>query len=117
MLDQTPWNAVTFGVTFLLVAFAAVVGAQSVRKARNFYSDILEKHRPVIAQKQRKAFAEGTSAFYHDFIVLFEPLRRVCREHREKYEPQLKVIGTTETSLAELERILAPVEKALSSRK
>ncbi|MDP4939604.1 MAG: hypothetical protein NWR21_09845 [Verrucomicrobiales bacterium] len=75
------------------------------------------KASPVIAQKQRNAFAEGTTAFYHDFTALFEPLRRVCREHREKYEPQLKVIVTAEASLAELERILAPVEKALSSRK
>ena len=117
MLKQTPWNAVTFGAASLLLAFAAVVGAQSVRKARGFYTAILEKHRPVIAQKQRNAFAEGTTAFYHDFTALFEPLRRVCREHREKYEPQLKVIVTAEASLAKLERILAPVEKALSSRK
>lgn len=117
MLDQTPWNAIAFGVASVLLACAAGVGGRSVRKARNFYTDILETHRPIIAQKQREAFAAGTSAFYHDFIVLFEPLRRVCREHREKYEPQLKVIGQTEALLAELERILAPVEKALSSRK
>ena len=117
MLEQTPWNAIVFGLASILLLFGAITGTQSVRKARAFYTGILENHRPIIAQKQRKAFADGTSEFYLDFITLFEPLRRVCREHREKYEPQLKVIQATETALVELERILAPVEKALSSRK
>lgn len=117
MLEQKPWNVVSFGVASSLLAAAAVYGTQSVKKALVSYTGILERHRPLIAQKQRQAFSEGTAAFYEDFILLFEPLRRVCREHREKYEPQLKVIGTAENNLGELERILAPVEKALSSRK
>jgi hypothetical protein len=66
---------------------------------------------------QRKAFADATAAFYKDFIQLFEPLRKVCRDHREKYEPQLELIQATEKSLSDLERILAPVEKAISTRK
>jgi hypothetical protein len=117
MLKVTPWDAVTFGIASCLLALGAVVGSQSVKKARSFYTAILDRHRELLAKAQRKAFTDGTSAFYQDFISLFEPLRRVCREHRERYEPQLRVIKDTETSLAELERILAPVEKALSSRK
>ena len=117
MLKVTPWDAVTFGIASCLLALGAVVGSQSVKKARSFYTAILDRHRELLAKAQRKAFTDGTSAFYQDFISLFEPLRRVCREHRERYEPQLRVIKDTEASLAELERILAPVEKALSSRK
>ena len=117
MLEMRPWNAIVFAGASLLLALGAFVGAQSVKKAREFYTDVLEKHRAILSQKQRKAFAEGTADFYHDFVGLFEPLRNVCREHRERYEPQLRVIEGTEKTLMELERILSPVEKALSSRK
>ena len=70
-----------------------------------------------VAQKQRDAFIRGTSKFYEDFVDLFNPLRSVCQKHRDKYEPQLKVIRETEKSLAQLEKILAPVEKALSAKR
>ncbi len=117
MLDQKNWGAGAIGIASLFLVLAAVVGAQSVKRARAFYTSILDRHRELLAKRQRGAFTEGTSAFYQDFLALFEPLRKVCREHRERYEPQLQTIRATEASLAELERILAPVEKALSSRK
>ncbi len=117
MLKQSPWDAVAFGAASLFLVLGAVVGAQSVKRARTFYTSILDRHRELLAKRQRAAFTEGTSAFYRDFLALFEPLRKVCREHRERYEPQLQTIQATEASLAELERILAPVEKALNARK
>jgi small GTP-binding protein len=116
MLQISPWNAAAFGLVAVFLALGAVVGAQSVKQTRAFYTGVIEEHRETVAKTQRNAFADATSAFYRDFIHLFEPLRKVCREHREKYEPQLAVIQDTESALAELERILAPVEKALSSR-
>lgn len=117
MLKQAPWNYGAFVFASILMVLAAAVGAVSVKRARASYNDILDRHRELLAKRQRSAFAEATSAFYADFVALFDPLRRVCREHRERYDPQLKMINSTEKSLAELERILAPVEKALNSRK
>lgn len=117
MLDLRLWDAVAFGLASVLLALGAVVGARSIKKARGFYTAVLDRHREILARKQRQAFNEGASAFYQDFLALFEPLRNVCREHRERYEPQLRLIKDAETALGELERILAPVEKALSSRK
>lgn len=117
MLKQTPWNYAAFVFASVLLGLAAAVGAVSIKRARAFYNDILDRHREMLAKRQRSAFAEATSAFYADFVALFDPLRKVCREHRERYEPQLKLINSTEKSLAELERILAPVERALNSRK
>ncbi len=117
MLKQSPWDAIAFGTASVFLILGALVGAQSVKRARAFYTSILDRHRELLAKRQRAAFAEGTAAFYQDFLALFEPLRKVCREHRERYEPQLQTIRSTEASLAELERILAPVEKALNSRK
>lgn len=117
MLQINPWNAIAFGAAGGCLALGAVVGASSVRKIRGYYIGVLEKHRETVAQKQRDAFADGTSKFYEDFVALFNPLRNVCQQHRDKYEPQLKIIRETEKSLAGLERILAPVEKALNARK
>ncbi|MBP84512.1 MAG: hypothetical protein CMO61_11765 [Verrucomicrobiales bacterium] len=117
MLQINPWNAIAFGVAGGCLALGAVAGASSVRKIRGYYMGVLKKHRGMVAQKQRDAFTKGTSEFYKDFVALFNPLRSVCQEHRDKYEPQLKVIRETEKSLAQLEQILAPVEKALSAKK
>lgn len=117
MLKQSPWDAFAFGAASLFLVLGAVVGAHSVKRARTFYTSILNRHRELLAKRQRAAFSEGTSAFYREFLSLFEPLRKVCREHRERYEPQLQTIQATEASLAELERILAPVERALNARK
>lgn len=117
MLKQAPWNYGAFIFASILMVLAAAVGAVSVKRARSAYNDILDRHRELLAKRQRSAFADATTAFYADFVALFDPLRRVCREHRERYDPQLRMINSTEKSLAELERILAPVEKALNSRK
>lgn len=117
MLSIKPWNAVAFGVAALSMGLGALVGARSVKRIRDFYTGVVSEHRETVAKVQRTAFADATEAFYGDFVKLFEPLRKVCREHRERYEPQLALIQKTEKSLAELERILAPVEKALNARK
>lgn len=117
MLQINPWNAIAFGAAGGCLALGAVAGATSVRKIRGFYIGMLEKHRETVAQKQRDAFADGTFKFYEDFVALFNPLRNVCQQHRDKYEPQLKIIRETEKSLAGLERILAPVERALNAKK
>lgn len=117
MLELKPWNVISFALAAGFLTLGAAIGARSVKNARNFYTDTLEKHREIIAKTQRDAFSKATSQFYEDFISLFEPLRKVCREHRKKYEPQLRIIEQTEKNLSELERILAPVEKALNARK
>ncbi len=115
MVKLAPWNAVSFGVGAVFLFLGAMTGARSVKKIHDFYSATLDKNREKISEIQRNAFKAATAEFYRDFIKLFEPLRKVCREHREKYAPQLEAISSTEKNLAELERILAPVEKALNS--
>ncbi|HRX54590.1 MAG TPA: hypothetical protein P5016_08765, partial [Verrucomicrobiales bacterium] len=72
--------------------------------------------RQALAQAQLSTFKRGINSFYQDFVRLFEPLRRVCQEHRSKYEPQLNTIEQLESTLGDIERVLAPVEKALAER-
>jgi len=117
LLSLGPWHAICFGISAVFLSLGALTGAQSVKKIRSTYNDIIEKNRERVARVQRSAFSEATSAFYQDFVKLFEPLRKVCRDHREKYEPQLQAIAETEKTLAQLERILAPVEKAINAQR
>ncbi len=114
MLDLAPWNVLMWAIGGVSLLLGASTGARSVKRIRNFYSDALEGFREKVSSVQRQAFESATDEFYEDFIKLFEPLRKVCRQHREKYEPQLKAINEAEKNLGELERILAPVEKAIN---
>ena len=111
LLDLAPWNAAAYAVAGIFLACGAYTGGRSVQNIRSFYSEILNDHRDKISEAQRRALGVATNQFFEDFITLFEPLREVCKDHREMYEPHIKSIEHCEKCLAELEKILTPVEK------
>lgn len=111
-----PANIIFMGVAALFLLCAAVFGHFLVKRIRRLYEERHTSQREALAAAQRSTFRQGVTAFYQDFVRLFEPLRRVCQEHRSKYEPQLNSIEQLEGTLGEIERVLAPVEKALSER-
>lgn len=111
--DLAPWNAIAYAVAGVFLACGAYTGGRSVQNIRSFYSAILNDQRDKLSDAQRTAFGVETNHFFADFVTLFDPLRTVCREHREKYEPHIRSIEKCEKILAELERILTPVEKHL----
>lgn len=115
-LDLKPWDLAAFGTAGVSLLLLAALGNRSVNKIRRLFSDRMEARRETLQMAQREAFREGVSGFYEDFIRLFEPLRSVCHEHRQKYEPQLESIANLEKLLTELEQILRPVEKVLMDR-
>lgn len=108
-----PWNAIAYAVGGIFLALGAYTGGRSIQNIRSFYSAILNDHRDKLSDAQRRAFGVATNHFFEDFIKLFEPLRKVCHQHRETYTPHIKSIESCEKILAELERILTPVEKHL----
>ncbi|MCB1235230.1 MAG: dynamin family protein [Verrucomicrobiae bacterium] len=111
-----PWNAVAFGVAAFSLLIGAWIGNRTANQIRNLYTEKLERQRVAMGEAQRRTFTAKVGEFYRDFVRLFEPLRGVCQEHRQKYEPQLNAIAHLERSLLELERILRPVEQILLSR-
>ncbi len=111
-----PWHLVAFGIAGLSMLLLAVLGNRSVNKIRTLFTDRMEARRETLQMSQREAFREGVTAFYREFVRLFEPLRTVCQEHREKYEPQLQSIDNLEKLLVELEQVLRPVEQALTEQ-
>ena len=116
MLERGPWNALALASAVACLIGAATVASYSVKRARAVYNSRLDLHRERIIEAQRSAFREQTTAFYRDFVAHFDSLRKVCREHRSSYEPNLRRIEQVESSLAKVERVLHPVAVALSSR-
>ncbi len=110
---QAPWNAFAYAVGGVFLAIGTYIGASSVQNIRSFYSEILNDHREKLSDSQRRAFGRASNEFFADFVKLFEPLRKVCQEHRLRYEPHLRGIEQCEKILSELERILTPLEKHL----
>ncbi len=115
MLEQGPWNALALASALVFLIVAAAVGIPLAKQAREVYQSILNRHRKQIARAQRDAVGEQTAAFYRDFVAFFDPLRKVCREHRGSYESGMREIERTESSLAEVERVLHPVITELIS--
>jgi len=115
MLEQGPWNALALASAIVFLIVATAVGIPLAKQARAVYQSILNRHREQIARAQRDAFGEQTAAFYRDFVAFFDPLRKVCREHRGSYESGMREIERTESSLAEVERVLHPVITELIS--
>jgi MFS superfamily sulfate permease-like transporter len=116
MLERGPLNGLALAAAVACLIVATRVASYSVKRARVVYKSVLDRHQERITLAQRGAFREQTTAFYRDFVAHFEPLRKVCREHRRSYEPNLRKIEKVESSLVEVERILHPVELALRSR-
>ena len=112
----SPWFWIPFGICGLSLILGILLGSSGVVKTRRAFADLLDVRRETLTAVQRRAFREGVSQFYKEFVRLFDPLREVCQEHREKYEPQLKEIAVLESSLLELEQVLSPVEQALAAR-
>ncbi|MBL9151492.1 MAG: dynamin family protein [Verrucomicrobiales bacterium] len=111
-----PAQFVLLGISVLAILLLAIIGTRSITRIRRQFTDRLEARRENLQLAQREAFREGVSDFYRQFVQMFEPLRAVCQEHREKYEPQLNSIASLEKTLTELELILRPVEHALNER-
>ncbi len=59
MLKVTPWDAIAFGVASIFLIIGAIIGAQSVKRARAFYTAILDRHRELLAKKQRARLHRG----------------------------------------------------------
>ena len=114
--ETAPWNLAAFGVAGLSMLLYAILGNRSVNRIRRLFTERLEARRQNQQLAQRDAFRDGVTAFFRQFVQLFEPLRAVCHDHREKYEPQLQAIANLERTLTELEQILRPVEQALNER-
>ena len=113
---MTPWDVVGFGIAGLSLLLTAVVANRCTKRIRRLFHERIENLREPLLETQRKAFKATVTQFYRNFVRLFEPLRDICRGHRERYEPQILAIGQLEKSLGELGRILRPVEEALLAR-
>ncbi len=112
-----PYNVISFGVGVAALLGGAIYGNRSMNRLIRQFGERMAGYRERLREMREKVFLEQIHAFYQDFVRLFEPLRRVCAEHRERYEPQLNLIESLDKTFGELGRTLAPVEQALVAQK
>lgn len=110
-----PYNFAAFGLGLLSLLVAALVANRSIESIRNAYADAVEAQRTALLQAQRTTFGKGIRAFFDDFIKLFEPLREVCKEHRERFGPQLEARDDLERTFDELAAHLATDEQKVDA--
>lgn len=110
-----PWNFAAFGLGGVVLLIAALVANRSVESIRNAYADAVEAQRKILQESQRNAFNRGIRDFFADFIKLFDPLREVCQENRERYGPQLEARDDLEKTFDALAAHLAPDDEQVNA--
>jgi small GTP-binding protein len=109
-----PWNFAAFGLGGVVLLIAALVANRSIESIRNAYADAVEAQRKVLQESQRNAFNKGIRSFFADFVTLFDPLREVCQDNRERYGPQLEARDDLEKTFDRLAAHLAPDEEQVN---
>ena len=110
-----PWNFAAFGLGGVGLLIAALAANRSIERIRNAYADAVEAQRKILLKSQRKAFNKGIRSFFADFVNLFDPLRGVCQENRERYGPQLEARDDLEKTFDDLAAHLAPDEEQVNA--
>ncbi len=91
-----PYQILAFGAAASALLAAAFAGLKGTSRIRAFYSKELDAQRTSLHDVMRKAFNEGVDKCYRDFVLLFDPLRKVCTEQREKFKPLLEAADELE---------------------
>lgn len=112
--ELLPWNFAAFGLGGIALLLAALVANRSIDGIRSAYADAVEAQRKTLQENQRSAFNKGIRAFFADFVNLFDPLREVCQENRERFGPQLAARDDLEKTFDDLAAHLAPEEEQVN---
>lgn len=112
-----PYQLIAFGVAAGTLLAAAFTGFKGTARIRAFFSEELDVQRTRLHDVLRKAFNEGVDKCYRDFVNLFDPLREVCTQQREKFKPLLEAADELEAAFRELEDDLWKQERRKSKTK
>ena len=113
-----PFHLIAFGAAAAALLAAAFAGFKGTSRIRTFFSEELDSQRTRLHDVLRKSFNEGVDECYRDFVLLFDPLRKVCTTQREKFKPLLEATDELETAFGELEDNLWKQErKTIESKK
>ena len=67
----------------------------------------LEANREQLVGDLQEAFEKGVDRVFGEFLNLFEPLRRVCDEHRAENEPHIQALENLGNSFHEIQEAVA----------
>lgn len=112
-----PYQVIAFGAAAFALLAAAFAGFRGSSQIRLFFSEELDAQRSRLHEALRRAFHQGLGQCYRDFVALFNPLRKVCTQQREKYAPLLQGADELDAAFARLKRTLSGQERKTGGRK
>lgn len=115
--DLQPYQIIAFGASTFALLGAAYAGFKGTSRIRAFFAEELDTQRIRLHDAMRKAFNEGVDQCYLDFVDLFDPLRKVCTEQREKFQPFLEAVDELDGALNELDAELRAQEPGSKNAK
>ncbi len=103
----SPFHFLAFAGSASALLASVFAGFKGSSRIRDFFSEELDAQRGRLHEALRQAFNQGLDQCYLDFVALFNPLRKVCTEQRERYAPLLQGADELEDALAGLEETIS----------
>jgi len=101
----------TIGLVGAMAAIAfAVMGGLYARRSTHTLVELLSEHfeseRDQLNAAVKEELTREVNGFFDDFIHLFEPLHRLCDEHRLRYQPQITELKRLADALDEVDLLI-----------
>ena len=96
--------------TAVAAVLCAIFGGLYARRSSHSLVELLAEHfeneRGQLNAAVREELAREVNGFFDDFIHLFDPLHRLCDEHRLRYQPQITEMHRLADALDEVDLMI-----------
>jgi len=89
ILQPMPWLPVALTAAAGLAVGAIVYASRKSHHAVEALRDKIAEGHQSLKKRLRESYEEGVETCYADFLSVFEPMRELCENHRERYEPSI----------------------------
>lgn len=102
--EMYPQALIAAGVFIAAIICGGIEAQRRAAAIHTFYGERIESARERFLGSLRKIFSTALDGYFTDFMKIFQPLRRVCDENREKYGPQVSDLQNLTKTFEELKR-------------
>ena len=111
LAGMNPLNLLGAAISVIALVGAGVYANRNAGEIVQMLGTHLEDNRDQLVGDLREAFEKGLDRVFGDFLNLFDPLRRICDEHRAENEPQIQELEELGASFHEIQTLVAEAAK------
>jgi small GTP-binding protein len=90
----------------LAVILGGLLAHRGARRMIRLLGEHFDEHRADLNAAVKAELDKEVTAFFDDFIHLFDPLHRLCNEHRLRYQPQITELKRLADALDEVDLLI-----------